>query len=347
MLVHGFTIATSKGVGLHTALTFTYNSKSNFNGTAGKGWAWVGDALLTELGNGNVVIRGEDGTLPTFVYDALTDTYTTPTGCGCGPVTLEKVSTTVFTLTSQTAGNCSGVWRTTFTNGVISEKEDVFGNAMQFSYTSGLLTSITDTRGITAVTIAYYNTNRAETFTTSDGAVWTFSYNPKDQLMYVDHPATTSLPNGIHEEYRYINGLTNQSLNDNMIAAIDGTGTTTMTVEYDTSDRVTKQCLSGNDPTFDYTQIGSQTTTVTDAVGCCGLRPWLVRADRPDGRAHDRRRAARGRPRAATAGGAPGRRSAREHFEEVPELTPEREVRVPGWCGIGQQRLDVLLQPLA
>src|SRR6185369_4172708 len=127
------------------------------------------------------------------------------------------------------------VQKITYTNGVIDTMEDRFTNTVTFNRTSGVVSSITSTQSLNAV-ITRYSTGRIQDFTATDGAKVTLSFNPFDELMYVDGPATASFPSGIHEEYRYTNGSSTPALNGNLISATDGAGTTWMTLQYDAFD---------------------------------------------------------------------------------------------------------------
>ncbi len=155
-----------------------------------------------------------------------------------------------------------------FTGGKIDTITDRFGNAITATHNgSGQLTSIADTRGVSH-TIAYYNTGRVKTITYADGRVWKFIYNVQAQLTRIEGPATTSFPNGIVREFRYINGSADGSLNNNMTVVLDGRGNHWLHNEYDTSDRVSIQKVGpADDLEFDYTNQGSQKTSVTDRAG--------------------------------------------------------------------------------
>lgn len=284
MFEYSFDVGKTKGVGCDTSIRFTYNSKSNFDGRAGKGFFWLGDTKLTEdSGTGNVTILLEDGTEKTFTYNSGSGTYTVPTGCTC---VLTKISSSPLKFERSwpaqsgfnACGGCgggNGIQKITYVDGKIYSTEDRFGNKNQWHIASTGVPDYMDDSREQRYTFSYYDTDkRIHTVTTPDNAVYTFGFNVFGQLMYVDGPATTMFPIGIRDEYRYTNGSPTTSLNDNMTSITNGTGTPWVTMEYDAADRVSKQCIGGNDPTFDYSQISSQTTTVTDSVGNQRVWTW-------------------------------------------------------------------------
>src|SRR6185295_5878618 len=116
-------------------------------------------------------------------------TWTSPAGCTCvltKPASNQFVRSWPADSAFKTCGGCgcgNGVQVVTYTNGLLDTLEDRFGNTITFNYTSGVLTSMVDTRGATygTYTFSYYGTGRLETVTAPDTAEWTFSYNPLGQ----------------------------------------------------------------------------------------------------------------------------------------------------------------------
>src|SRR5207237_1385908 len=121
-----------------------------------------------------------------------------------------------------------------------------------------------DSRGETHTFDYWSGTGRLKHVNLHDGRVWTFSYSPKGDLMRIEGPSTSEFPSGIWWEWRYTSGSTSAALNHNMTAAIDGRGTAWMKATYDASDRVDTQSVGTGTYHFDYSNIASQHTTVTD-----------------------------------------------------------------------------------
>ncbi|MCE9638366.1 MAG: hypothetical protein K8T90_21910 [Planctomycetes bacterium] len=246
-------VGTAKGVGpLAQVLPITYDSRAQVNGLTGN-WSSPLDTWITEMpGTGNVVFLDFDGIVVTWQKDIGSGQYIAPTGC---LDTLEKDG-------SQFVRRTPDGFKITY--GSLDKIEDRDGNTIDYAYTAGKPTSITDTRGQTH-TLTYYGAGRLQKITMADGAEWTFAYNVTGQLWRVTGPATTTFPGGITHEFRYTNGATTSALNGNLLAASDGNGSWWLRNQYDTSDRVVKQTVGGTYYfTFDYTSAASQQVTVTD-----------------------------------------------------------------------------------
>ncbi len=249
----------AKGVGMPFGMSMIYRSQSDYDGALGMNWFWIGFLSFTDNGTTGSM-NWINGTTLTFTESGGTWTHDDDGWLG----TLEETSPD------------SGDFTYTLPNGLeflftiagkIDTITDRFGNALAFTHNgSGQLTSATDTRG-ESHTIAYYSTGRIKSITYSDKRKWTFIYNVNAQLARIEGPTTASFPNGITQEFRYINGSAISSLNDNLTVAIDGRGNHWLHNEYDTSDRVTKQTTNGFAFELDYTNIGSQKTSVTDRAG--------------------------------------------------------------------------------
>jgi YD repeat-containing protein len=254
-------VGTAKGVGpLAHVLPITYDSRAEVNGLTGN-WSspldtWIQEDPVT----GDPSFLDFDGVVVTWEKDG--SNYIPPPGC---LDTLEKDGT-------QFVRRTPDGFKITY--GSLDKIEDRDGNTIDYTYTSGKPTSITDTRGETH-TLSYYTLGRLWKITMADGAVWEFFYNVSGQLWKVKGPATTTFANGISHEFRYTNGAATSALNGNLLAASDGNGNWWLRNQYDTQDRVVKQNVGGIFYySFDYTNASSQEVTVTDRAGNERVWTW-------------------------------------------------------------------------
>lgn len=256
-------VAGVKGVnGLDFELVLHYDSRSSWDGIHGKGWSSDLDAWRTVDASGNVTLYW-DGAAGTWQWNG--STYTPPAGF-------------VATMSQPTSGTYVVTWpdgrAITVDASGLKKVEDRWQNQIQFTWTSGRISSVTDTRG-QSHTLDYWSTGRLRRITFADGGIWEFRYNPQGQLWRIEGPAATGFAEGIAWEYRYVNG-TSSSLDGNLSAAADGKGQWWLRCEYDSSDRVVEQKVGGGLDAFefDWSQASSQTCTVTDRAGNERVWQW-------------------------------------------------------------------------
>ena len=199
----------AKGVGMPFGMSLVYRSHASYDGAVGKNWFWLGSLGLTDSGT-TVRLHFVRHTEMSFTWDSGTSSWDHDDSGWLG--TLEETSPDSGDFTYTLPSGLEFL----FTAGKIDTITDRFGNTIDATHNgSGELTSVSDTRGVSH-TIAYYNTGRVKTITYADGRVWKFIYNEQAQLTRIEGPATTSFPNGIIKEFRYINGSPNGALNNNM-----------------------------------------------------------------------------------------------------------------------------------
>jgi RHS repeat-associated protein len=263
-------VGRTEGVRIGFSFDVLHNTKSSYDGFVGKGNTSLLDWELTEHVNGNVDLVFPDGIQRTFVWNSGSSTFTSPAGCTC---VLTKISTGVFERTFPTLScNEGGIQKYRFSSGHLEWMRDRFENQITPTWSSGQVTSIADTRGQNA-SLSYYDTGRLETYTDAHSYVWTFKYNELGQLHKVEGPNTTSFPNGIDTEFRYVNGSSTAALNGNVSILYDGRGNAWLKNYYDSNDRVMEQYVGGGTSHFAFSyHTTNPEATVTDPVG--NIRVW-------------------------------------------------------------------------
>jgi RHS repeat-associated protein len=256
----------TEGVRRGFHLTVCYSN--TFNGVDdryGKNWSALASYRVDPSGNFHLRSAGCPELVWTYVSPGI---YTPPTGLPTPVVELTDLGGGDYKLV-----DADGSERD-FSGGNLTAEKDRYGNGTTYTYTGSRCDSATDSRGQTHYFTYWPGTGRLKLLTMADGRVWKYCYNDRGQLARIEGPATTQFPGGIWQEFRYTNGSSTASLNDNMIAAIDGRGNAWMTATYDGSDRVATQSVGGGTYTFDYTNIASQQTTVTDRNGNERVWSW-------------------------------------------------------------------------
>jgi RHS repeat-associated protein len=209
------------GRGLGVDVTRTYNSLSSNDSTTGYAWILTTDAHVTTHGTGDRRFEGPSG------YRILFDQQ--PDGSFKSPPGIDATFSTGGAFGQKLVFHHPE--RTLYfdTSGFLYKDEDRNGNHVDYSYTSGKLSSITDTQGRTH-TYTYAGSGRLDKITDSSGR-------------YVDYNQTGSL----------------------LTSAVDGAGKTT-SYAYDANNRL--QTLTdprGNALTFAYDSAG-RVTSVTRVV---------------------------------------------------------------------------------
>ncbi len=262
-LVYSASVAGARGVKLPFGFSLVYVSQSSYNGFVGMDWVSMLDLQYTEQGSGDVDMLFPDGITRTWVKSG--SNYITPS---FHYDDLVKTSTDHFTQTTPLG------FQYFWTGGRLASVQDPHGNSISLTWSSGQMTQATDSRGANHTFDYYSATGRLKQINMADGRVWKFEYTETGQLSRITGPTTTTFATGIVWDFRYTNGSTNSSLNDNMIAAIDGKGQSWLEMTYDTSDRVVTQKVGEADFEFDYTNIGSQSVQVTDRAGNERIWQW-------------------------------------------------------------------------
>lgn len=265
------------GRGLSVDLTFTYRSRSGYNGPFGYGWDMTYNKRIKKLANNNLVVlrganRKDEFTISGSAYSAPSGIYDT----------LVKNTNGTYTLTSK-----HGDKEFYDANGNLTRVEDRNGNALTFTYdpagrlpitgrsayfvnqTTGIiareyrLTQITDTIG-RAVSFSYTAEGRVSTIAYG-GRVIRYEYDAAGlgDLLRVIMPATPAFPSGTTTSYAY-------DTRHNLTTITDAKGQTYLTNIYDAAaDRVTRQTYGTGTSTIVYgTDInGNKTSEVTDRKG--------------------------------------------------------------------------------
>ena len=232
------------GRGLPLAFTRTYNSLDTATGVLGPGWAFSYAAHLTPNPDGSVTFTAEDGAQFLFAPDGSggfvrsTATYTDLAQLGDGSYQLTRRDQVVDHF------DATGHW--------LSET-DRNGNALSFGYTSGQLTTITDSVG-RSVTLSYDGSGRLTSLAAPLSRSVSYTYDASGRLASVTDLAGATTTYG----YDASNRLT---------TITDANGHVVVTNEYGADGRVSAQTdANGNRSTFGW-DAATGTATYTDAAG--------------------------------------------------------------------------------
>lgn len=133
-LSHSQGLFSTKGAGLSTNITLSYNSSDPHNGPLGRGWGHTHDIGITAYSNGKVVLREGDG--KRRLYTPNGSSYTSHAG---DYSTLTKNTDSTLTITHK-----DGLKYNFNTDKKISSIVDRNNNTITFTYANGNLTTITD-----------------------------------------------------------------------------------------------------------------------------------------------------------------------------------------------------------
>ena len=188
------------GTGVPFSFTRNYNSLDTMAGSLGTGWAAPFDTSLIIANNGNVTLRASDGQQAT--YTANGDGTFTP-GAGARSVLRRVPTSGEFTLTTpgqlqyafDPAGNLTSFKSRdgqglsfTRSNGRIVSAVDAANRTATFSYapTSNLLTALTLADGRT---VNYgYTAGQLTTVTDLRGKIWSYAYDTAGRLTSMTDP---------------------------------------------------------------------------------------------------------------------------------------------------------------
>lgn len=215
-LSHSQKVFSLPGVGLTTDFTIFYNSTDSFVGTLGAGWSHSYDISLTLQDNEDALVRLNADTSLLYKIDVEAGgIYRAPSG---ELATLNRNSLdNTFVLTKR-----DGTAYSFNSEGKLLSITDRNGNAMQFAYTDGRLTTITDPVGRVSA-LSYDASGELASITAPDGRAYQFTVTNGSLLQ-------VSYPGGRHWDFEYgSNG---------MLASKSDPATNLTTYTYDTNYRI-------------------------------------------------------------------------------------------------------------
>ncbi|WP_028578878.1 RHS repeat-associated core domain-containing protein [Desulfogranum japonicum] len=230
----------SPGPGL--SFSRTYNSQSDESSVLGYGWVTNGNQHLI-IATSEISVVKAGGRYVTFTADG-DNRWINETG-----------SLQVITLTADGYTLTQKDQTTLFdTNGNIVRYTDKNGNSIHYTYTDDLLSSVSNDFG-NAITYTY--TDGKLTGISSAQGDYQYAYDSNDNLTTVTQPDNTTI------QYLY------EDSNDvhNLTGVINEENVQTLTVEYDSYDRVIRSAKQGGsqEVTIDYP--ANYLRTVTNSLG--------------------------------------------------------------------------------
>lgn len=235
---------TLPGRGLNLAFTRSYNSLDAGVGSFGPGWRHAYHSALGFEAGGVVRFTAEDGAQYLYQPDG-SGGYVRPTA---GHSTLAALGDGTYQLTRRDQVNYHFA-----ADGRLLELADRNGNALTFSYTGNLLTTITDTVGRT-VALGYDANDRLASLSGPPSRSVTYAYDAAGRLATV-----TDVLDGVWQ-YGY-------DSSGRLTTMIDPNNHTLVTNTYGTDGRVSSQTNAVNQTgLFDWDPV-TDTSTYTDARG--------------------------------------------------------------------------------
>ncbi len=221
-------------------------------GPFGYGWA-LGDGwgqTLAVGSDGTVTITDPDGSQRVFQPDSRGADYFADTG---DYGTLANLGNGIFTLTEQDGEV------TDFQNGQVAYIQDANGNRITAGYTSGLLTSLTDTSGA-YIDLTYNSASLITSVTSSAGQTATYTYDATNHylLSVTDYEGFTT-------GYSYVSG-TNPATNHALESVTNPDGTQD-NFSYDAQGRLSESSVNAGSEAVKYAYGFGGTVAVTDANG--------------------------------------------------------------------------------
>lgn len=232
-----------------SSLSFSrhYNSQSTENNTLGYGWSNTHDEHLRYIESHNLIILTRaDGRMIHFYHNGV-DAWTNKTK---KVTTITELEEGGFQLTTP-----SNTIKRYNVDGQLIEKHERNNNSTFFAYSDGVLTSIGDAFGRN-ITLNYDDNNRLQSLTTAIGNI-SYSYDDNENLTSVIQADGSSKmylyedPNDVH----------------NLTGIIDESGTRTLTVGYDSKDRVTSSAFSDGAEAVTIVYQAGYKRVVTDSLG--------------------------------------------------------------------------------
>jgi RHS repeat-associated protein len=178
------------GIGENIEINRFYNSMSTRSGLFGLGWTTVYDQSVAVFGDNLVRLNAPDGKAVYFVRTNTSDPFVNVTSDVRGQIV--KNTDNTYTLTfkdgkSQKFGTDGGLlWlkdrngnqtTLTYTSGVLSSVTDAVGRTLTFTTNgSGKVTEIADSTGTAADYEYYTSTDKLKTVTFPDGSKYKFEY---------------------------------------------------------------------------------------------------------------------------------------------------------------------------
>jgi len=177
-----FTDIASRSKPQPMVVTRTYNSRTNYNGQFGWGWASFPSDIRIELDkrSGNIVEYKDDGSFITY-FPAGKDSYVNRATSDNLKVMRNK-NGMVYIKKSQNDGQ----W---FFNesGHLIKHIDLDDNTLAIKRRGAIIDNVVDSRQ-KAVRFLYNNRNKIEAIIDSNGKKWQYTYDSKDHLISVQKP---------------------------------------------------------------------------------------------------------------------------------------------------------------
>jgi len=234
---------TIAGRGMPFAFTRTYNSQSGAAGPLGAGWTHSYMASFVQNSDNSITIATPDG--QELIFDPVGSSYISRFNGVYS--TLQSPSSGVFVLTTKNQVSYR------FSNSQLTAVSDHNGNAIQLTYSNGILTAIVDTAGRRLVVYAD-PTGRITGILDPAGRSLQYQYDSAGNLVsFTD-------ANGGKFTYTYDGS-------HQMLTAVDPQNNTFLTNTYDGSGHVVSQADGvGNRWSYAYNSA-SLLTTITDPNG--------------------------------------------------------------------------------
>ncbi|MCG8552535.1 MAG: DUF6531 domain-containing protein, partial [Desulfobacterales bacterium] len=198
---------TIKSRGLDLSLVRQYKSQLAYNGPFGFGWAWNHAEKIVPLEGGHVNYYNNQGSV--FEIKLKNGAYTYPPG---SRFTLKKV-TGGYLVTQKESGLKSSF----NSNGLLTKREDRFGNTLKYKYTNpdfpGRITLIEDSLD-QSLALAYNTNGKCETVTDSNGRAVHYLYDGDDLVEFRGLDYDT---NRKSTKFEYLSGQQNDLNNHNMV----------------------------------------------------------------------------------------------------------------------------------
>jgi len=200
-LSHSQELFTTKGRALSTAISLYYNSLDTDSGVLGIGWRHNYDVRMTFNPDSSIVIKDGDGGARRYLSNG-NGTYRPQLGDSSSLVKSGSGTATTYTVTYR-----NGMSEQFDYLGKITKTKDRFLNTVSYGYTSGNLTSITDTAG--RVTTLEYSGGKLSWVKDPNLNQYDFQYDGNGRLWRVTNPVAdpaVTTERG-YWEYTYENSL--------------------------------------------------------------------------------------------------------------------------------------------
>ena len=289
---HDETDFTIKGRGINIAFTRTYNSAPSSTGPNGTGpnplgYGWTHSYNMKLISNDygpcpncsctqaslncdgktdSITYVDERGGQHNYLVNSSTYAVTPPTG-EFDTLALDSPSTGYYTLTFRNGVKYvfqgTNLKTTPGKTATLSSIQDPYGNQLNFTYTSGNLTSVTDNLGIsgrTGLVLTYYASNQLKDITDWSGRKWSYVYDTYGNLASVTNPLQKII------KYSYNPASTHNLSLVTLPEVRSGTPVTTSYSYYQNGKTFQDADALGNTETLDF-DLYRKITRVTDPRG--------------------------------------------------------------------------------